>query len=300
MNAFFRTEVMETSLSSAGLRTICEAVGNEPAVRAKPSLAPVHVATRVVQLFLGSDWIKKAIDPALPHGDVLRPRFTPDDQSAADAPRLMYLAETLLNVQQVEGFAGMIERARLNRAGSGLSELHVARMLVLAGANFRFFNPKGIWGQDYALEIVYPDGLVAPCETSAALKSGELTAANILRALEKGRPQLPESGAGVMFLMVPRAWFADDQRKIAERTMTEAALEFFRGSKKRRGTKRVMTVKYYGDPILRDGNLAPTPVREVTNLYNPAYANRNWDLFAAQPAAAPREWISLSDYIAAR
>ena len=279
-------------ISADDLRNLGDAIRNSAEVRAMPSLAPVLASSRLIRHFLA--------DPASPHGEFLRPPFDAD-RPGTQTQRLTYLAEALFNLQEVEGFAPLVERMRASKEPSGLMELHVARLLRLAGAQFRFVNPRGIWGQDYGLEVVYPDGLASPSETNARLRSAELGTSMIMRALEKGRPQLPENGAGLLFLMVPLAWFGPDQRKIAERVMTETALEFFRGSKKQRGTRRVVSVKYYADPLAcLDG--APGvahPIKEVSNPYNPAYPNREWNLFPMQVAggASPVSWMRLSDLI---
>ncbi len=289
----------ELRLTAEDLRRVCETIRSTAEVEAKPSLATILLGSRIIAHFLGGKRLGAIIDPNSAFREFLTPPFDAD-RPGAQAQRLAYLAETMLNLQDVEGFTALLERMRAAKEPSGLSELHVAGLLYKAGAQFRFVSPRGIWGQDYCLEVTYPDGLASPCETKARLRSAELGASTIMRALEKGRPQLPENGAGLLFLMVPLAWFGDDQRKIAERVMTETALEFFRGSKKQRGTKRVMSVKYYADPLAclgasGDGH----PIKEVSNPYNPAYPNREWALFAARDVnvTPSAKWIALSDLI---
>lgn len=282
---------MSTSLprlTCADLERAQESVGESPEARAKPHLAPVLLASRIIQHFLGNDWLKKEIDPKLPHAHFFVPHFDRARVNGNDALRLTYLAELLFNLQDAEGFPELIERIRAGAVPASLTELQVGRLLRMQGLDFRFVVPRGIWGNDFDLAIVHADGTVSPGETKLKLYSAQPSEDAILGALETGRPQLPSNQPGLLFLMTPRNWFEGKDHKSAERAMTRAANEFLHGSRRRRATSRVVSVVFYAAPSFSDERSVDR-IKEVSNPDNPNFPNRT--LFANQPKG---EWTHLS------
>jgi len=235
----------------------------------------------------------------------MRLRLDQTVEAEIQAARLWDLAELLINLQHIDGFDELIERMKTAEAESSLAELHVGRLLYINDAQFKFVVPKmKKKGEDYDLEITYPDGLVVCGETKCKIESTQLTAKTIENALRAARGQLPEDKPGIVFLKFPQQWFEGDQKSSAERLMVETAIAFFRGEPPRiPRTTRVVSVKYYVEPlswangIVGQGHL----FKEVSNPHNKFNPTRNWSLFHYRPTTdhwnkLPAKWIRLVNF----
>jgi hypothetical protein len=269
-------------------------------VKKKPDLPTIVISLHVIKYFLGDPWIKKHLDPFVTRPGFMRISLDQTSQAEIQALRLVDLAELLINLQDIDGFSELTERIKTSDVESSLAELHVGRLLYINDANFRFVIPHGKKGNDYDLEITYPDGEIVCGETKCKIESTQLSTNTISNALQKARGQLPEDRPGIIFLMFPQQWLEASSRRETTILMVATAIEFFRGTSKKPGTTRVVSVKYYVEPLSYSNGIAKQghEFKEVSNPHNKFYPERNWDLFHYRPNpghwnALPEKWIRL-------
>jgi hypothetical protein len=222
-------------------------------------------------------------------------------EAEIQAFRTIDLAEILLNLQDVYGFDELTDRIKTSDVEPSLAELHVGRLLYINDVDFRFVVPSGKSdGDNYDLEITYPDGQVACGETKCKIKSTQLRVTTIDNALRKARGQLPVDRPGIIFMMVPQQWL---ETSGGQQMMVETANAFFRGDTKRPPTTRVVSVKYYVEPLAyANGILAQGHrFKEICNPYNKFDTARNWELLHYRPTgdgwdALPAKWIRLVNF----
>jgi hypothetical protein len=83
----------------------------------------------------------------------------PLQEKSVSLMRYFEFAETLLNLQDVDGFEMCLNELSYGNVESACAELDVARMLAFHELRFRFVEPqKRRRGEDYDFEIFYPDG----------------------------------------------------------------------------------------------------------------------------------------------
>jgi hypothetical protein len=215
-----------------------------------------------------------------------------------EAFRAIDLGELLINLQNIVGFSELIEQMKTREPEAHLAELRVGRILYLNDVNFRFVPPVGETGEDYDLEITYPEGTVICAETKCKIEGTEPSTATIENALNQARKQLPKNKPGIIFVMVPQQWLEVG----AQRLMVETAIKFFKT------TGRVVSIKYYTEPLaLSDGTLSQGHrYKELSNPHNRFQPNRNWDLLFYKPTTAksigrtwdalPEKWIRLVNF----
>ncbi|HXQ51853.1 MAG TPA: hypothetical protein VN802_12215 [Stellaceae bacterium] len=268
-------------------------------IRQKPDLATIVISIRVIQHFLGDPWIAKNLSPFLNKPGFMRITF---GQTAADeirGIRIVDLAELLLNLQDIEGFDPLVERLKTADLEPAIAELHVGRILYINDVTFRFISPQGKKGDDYDLKITYSDGTVVCGETKCKIESTDLgDGKTVANALQQARGQLPSDKPGIIFLKFPQQWLEREARKKSAAILGRTAIEFFVGTDRRPGTKRVVSVKYYAEPMSYADGYAKHghEYLEVSNPHNRFFPNRIWDLFHYRPLpgqqnALPEKWI---------
>jgi len=255
------------------------------------------ICSLVVKHFLGIEWLEKNVYPHPTKGGILRLDADKMENAQAQAFRVIDLAELLINLQNIEGFDQLIYRMKTHDPESYLAELRVGRILYINDAHFRFITPGGKKGDDYDLEIIYPDGMIVCAETKCKIEGTEISAATIKNALGEARGQLPQDKPGVIFVMVPQRWLEEG----AERLLVETAIAFLKG------TGRVASVKYYVEPLaFSNGTMSQGhKYKEISNPHHRLYPNRNWDLLHYKPTttkiaagwdALPEKWIRLINF----
>jgi len=269
-------------------------------VKQKPDLTSVVISFRVIQYFFGDEWINKNVNPYAKKPGYMRITFGKTAQDEIRGMRLVDLAELLLNLQDTPGFADLVGRLKTADVEPSLAELYVGRILYINDVPFRFVAPKGQKGDDYDLEVTYPDGTVVCGETKCKIESTTLTESTIANALQTARGQLPKDRPGVIFLKFPQQWLEGDQRQASAQLMAHAAIKFFVGTAKRPAASRIASVKYYVEPMSHaDGHAKHGhEFLQVSNPHNKFFPKRNWDLFHYRPVpghwnAMPPKWIRL-------
>jgi hypothetical protein len=137
---------------------------------AKESLA---LGSRVVRAFLGQEWFERHIIPGARKKGFLT--FDDADSRRLDLTcfRMIDLAEVLYNLQNISGFNACIAKMRNGDIEGTYAELDFGRMLFLYRVPFRYVVPQGTKGEDYDVQIIYPDGVIACADAKCKIDSTE-------------------------------------------------------------------------------------------------------------------------------
>jgi len=212
--------------------------------------------------------------PSAKPGSYLRlDEALPQKEKMARILRFVDFAETLYNLREVPGLEACIQQLANGKVESACAELDVARMLHVHEIRFRFIVPKKLKrGEDYDFTIVYPDGLEVAADAKCKFESTEIDPKSVLNSLHDARTQLPKGEPGVIFVKVPPPWIENVDMANA---IVHTAREFFG-----RGTKRVVSVKFYAQPIIYTEEIT-AGVHLYSEVSNPnaIIPDRDWDLF---------------------
>ena len=96
-------------------------------------------------------------------------------------------AETLFNLQHVEGFDDRVDQMRAGQVEATFAEFDFARFLFLHDIAFRFVTPTGVKGEDYDFGIEYADGREACADAKCRLEGTEMRADTVKNSLNKAR-----------------------------------------------------------------------------------------------------------------
>ena len=171
----------------------------------------VVLAQSIIAHFFGRDWFTAHIRHDAPKPGFLNYDFSSDQRREATSFRVVELAESLFNLQNIPGFDETI--AQMKGGGDKIeatcAELDFGRFLYIHDVEFRFNVPSMKKGADYDVELSYRDGLAVPADAKCKLESTDIDPRSISNTLEKGRKQLPADRPGAIFLKVPQSWVAD-------------------------------------------------------------------------------------------
>ncbi len=255
------------------------------------------ISFSIIRGALGLEWMTRHLDPESSKTGFFRlsADAVTEDQ-ATKHYRTIDLAESLINLKDIDGFPECISRMRSSEnPESALAELHVAKMLHINQWQFRFATPQGHRGNDYDFEIEYCGHLVfgdAKCKVEAT----DLSSKTITSTLSSSRTQLPSKGPGVFFIKIPQHWTSDPNW---ERITIQGALDFFA-----QGSGRIVSVAFYLEPlhyahgILMQGHI----FKEVTNPHHRHDKGLDWRFFerwkppSDKLNSMPPFWIRLSNF----
>jgi hypothetical protein len=193
----------------------------------------------------------------------------------------MDLAEMLYNLQGETGFDECIYKMRRGDIDGTYAELDFGRMLYLYQVPFRYVVPTGSTGDDYDVEILYPNGTTVCGDAKCKLESTVFSRNTVDHALEQARSQLPKGRPGIVFLKLPMTWL--DIPNILQSCIDTAA-DFLRT------TRRVVSVKYYTSHIavVDEMIVVHHAGKEISNPSTDFGNNLDWDIFP--PNILPHEW----------
>jgi hypothetical protein len=135
----------------------------------------------------------------------LRLDFTPGFQGERKTSRILDFAETLFNLQRVEGFDDRVDQMRTGPIEATFAEFDFARFLYIHGIAFKFAMPVGVKGKDYDFAVEYADGREACADAKCRLEGTGVGADTIRNSLVKARSNnLPPYKPGIVFVKVPQ------------------------------------------------------------------------------------------------
>jgi len=240
------------------------------------------LSTMILRAFLGDEWFDRY---ALPNNK--RASFLTADTSdyanlQVSSFRLIDLAETLFNLQHIEGFDDCIQRMRQGDIEGTLAELNFGRLLYMNEIRFRYVQRSGVKGRDYDVEVAYPDGTIACADSKCKVVKTAFSSNTVRNVLHSARGQLPKDRPGIVFVKMPQHWMDLTEFKLIG-DLREITTDFLRG------TQRVVSIKYYVSTLDFENN----GVRhkhgfiELNNPNNKFDPTRNWALFTKE---FPPEW----------
>jgi hypothetical protein len=243
-----------------------------PAVRSNGQTESLALACGVLRAFMNADWVERhVISDGRKKGFLSIDESDPHRQEMSFF-RVMDLAEVIYNLQSVPGFDECITRMRDGDIEGTYAELDFGRMLYLNKIPFRFVVPQGTTGLDYDIEVEYPNGVFATADAKCKIESTDFSKNTIKNTLSKARKQLPDANPGIVFIKVPPRWIADPATVEA---MLDVARSFLRG------TRRVVSIKYYSSPITFANNMLryDHAYQEISNPATDFGNNADWGIF---------------------
>ncbi len=172
------------------------------------------LSTEVLRFFFGNAWTNENVFPM--HTEVSRCHRNGREFLLTEAEnpesrfrhlqRVTSLAETVFNLQNIEGMHERISLMDKHDLEAAFGEFECAALLAHPDLKFRFITPCGIRGQDYEGELQTSANRSVCCEMKA---KSEKTAAGtdaLWRTLEKARRQLPKTRPSMILVKVPERW----------------------------------------------------------------------------------------------
>jgi hypothetical protein len=241
-----------------------------------------------VRHYLGDEWLYRYVDDKSPHRRnerYLQVDFdAPPQEKMKAIMRYLEFSETLLNLQNMEGFESVLDELSYGKIESACGELDVARMLAFHELKFSFVPPTRGTKQNYDFEIYYPDGFKVCAEAKAKCEATAPRAQSVRKTLQHARDQLPDDGLSVILVKVPENWISNIA--LAE-NINDIALDFLRQS------AHIASVKYY-TPVTIYSAKTTARWHAYREASNPKFPNRNWDMFRDETVPMngfPSWWI---------
>jgi hypothetical protein len=177
-------------------------------VRADPTRQTITLAITVIRHFFGKQWCEDHIIQDAAHSrpaGFLRLDFALGFEGERKTTRILDFAETLFNLQHIEGFDDRVDQMRAGQVEATFAEFDFACFLYLHDIPFKFVTPTGAKGKDYDFGIEYPDGREACADAKCRLEGTEVRADTIDNSFRKARTNnLPPDQPGIIFVKVPQ------------------------------------------------------------------------------------------------
>jgi hypothetical protein len=259
-----------------------------------PGTANHHALYYVLAHFLGEPWLRTHVLYGCPRQGYLSMNPTMvDDELGLDkahTQRVLQLAETLFNLQSVQGLDERLDLLFSGQIESTMAELDFGMFLRMQGADFRYVPPSGVKGHDYDVELLYPDGLVACADSKCKLDGSAFSRDGLLSTLKKARKQLPANRPGIAFVKIPQEWVDRETGNlgVGDDVVGDLLDEFFRS------TERMVLVALYSRMTteLAEGTAINHVCRQFENRRPRFERAGRWGLF--DPDARVPGWISLN------
>jgi hypothetical protein len=245
------------------------------------------MAVSVIRHFFSQQWCEGHIiqdaDHSRPVG-FLRLDFTPGYEGEKKTTRVLDFAETLFNLQNIEGFDDRIEQMRAGQVEATFAEFDFARFLYIHDIAFKFVVPNGIKGKDYDFGIEYADGRKACADAKCRLEGTEVRADTVRNSLNKARTNnLPPDKPGIIFVKVPQTWLEQEDVRKGIYSVVGNFL---------RKTKRIVSVVVYTTAAMelpaQKMMLMRPRFHEFLNTLHRFDTTKSWALF--KDYKVPEEW----------
>ncbi len=256
-------------------------------VRDDPNRPAFTLALTVIRHFFGRQWCEDHIIQDAAHsrpGGFLRLDFTPGFEGERKTSRVLDFAETLFNLQHVDGFDDRVDQMRAGQVEATFAEFDFARFLYLHDIAFEFVTASGVKGKDYDFGIEYADGRDACADAKCRLEGTEVRADTVKNSLNKARANnLPPDKPGIIFVKVPQIWLEQEDVRKSIYSVVEAFL---------RNTGRVVSVVVYTTAVMELAEKKMMLMRhrfhEFLNVAHRFDRTKNWALF--KDHKVPEAW----------
>ena len=262
----------------------------------KPGTAYHHALYYVLAHSLGDEWLQThvlyrcnrpgylSMNPAMVDGDI--------GVDKEHTQRVLQLADTLFNLQHVEGLDQRLDMLFHGQIESTMAELDFGMFLGMQGFEFRFVSTSGVTGNDYDVELIYPDGRIACAESKCKLDGSEFSEKGLLSTLKKARLQMPRDRPGILFVKIPQEWVDRQTGEIGLSGNLDKILEeFFRT------TERIVLVALYSRMTteLPKGTAINHVCRQFANRMTRFDHANTWGLF--DPPKQLPGWVNLNKFL---
>ncbi len=245
------------------------------------------LAVSVIRHFFGQQWCEDHVIQDAAHSrpaGFLRLDFARGFEGERKASRVLDFAETLFNLQRIEGFDDRVDQMRSGQVEATFAEFDFARFLYLHDIAFKFVTPTGVKGKDYDFAIEYADGREACADAKCRLEGTEMRADTVQNSLSKARSNnLPPDKPGIIFIKVPQTWL---EREDVRRGIYAVVEKFLRN------TERVVSVVVYTTVVMELTEQRMMLMRhrfhEFLNAAHRFNKTKNWALF--KDYKVPEEW----------
>jgi hypothetical protein len=257
-----------------------------PEVKADPNRLTITMVITVIRHFFGKQWCEDHIIQDGQHSrplGFLRLDFTPGFEGEQKTSRVIDFAETLFNLQHVEGFDDRVDQMRAGHVEATFAEFDFARFLYIHDIAFKFVKPTSVRGNDYDFDIEYGDGRQACADAKCRLEGTEVRAATVRNTLSKARANKPRGKPGIIFVKVPQAWLELDHVRQGLHSVVQRFLH---------NTQRIVSVVVYATAMMELADQKKMLMRhrfhEFLNNSHRFDLTKNWALF--KDYKVPQEW----------
>ena len=261
-----------------------------------PGTANHHALYFVLAHFLGEAWLHTHVLYGCRRQGYLSMNPTMGDGGfgvdKAHTQRVLQLAETLFNLQGVQGLDQRLDLLFSGQIESTMAELDFGMFLRMQGSDFRYVPTSGVKGQDYDVELIYPDGLTACADSKCKLDGSAFSRDGLLSTLKKARKQLPADRPGIAFVKIPQEWVDRETGNLGLADDVADLLDEFFNS-----TERMVLVAFYSRMIteLPEGTAINHICRQFESRRPRFERAGTWGLF--DPDNQLPGWISLNAFL---
>jgi hypothetical protein len=235
----------------------------------------------IINAFTGQEWVERHLLAntlgAAGAAGYFQMDFSSDIARETKSLRMFELAETMFNLQMVEGFQECIDRLKTGDAGqieATLAELEFAKLLYWHDLHFRFVVPENRSGGDnYDFEIRLDTHPIVCADAKCKLESTTIDAGSVRNTLQEGRRKLPRDKPGILYVKIPQHWYDTPEMSAELKRIAENFL---------RNTERVVLICYYVSHLIFDTQRQQTLHRHAfQENQNPRtrFPHRDWRLF---------------------
>jgi len=258
-----------------------------------PNRVTFTLAITILKRLLGEDWLHANVlqdaDFSRPNG-FFRIEFSSDERREFKTARVLDFAETLFNLQRVEGFDDRVAQMRTADPEATFAEFDFGKFLYVHGIDFRFVIPTGTRGQDYDYSLRYADGRTACADAKCRVEESQIRPESIRHALETARKRnLPKDEPGIVFVKVPQAWI-EQTNVLGE--VTAVVRDFLRQ------TQRMVLVVLYSPLFILRNDQKMMWMRhlfhEIENQVHRFDCGKSWLLF--RDVIALPEWQGMPPF----
>lgn len=207
-------------------------------------------AARIIRFYLGDAWIEQRVSLRDPHDPFMLNEFDEESENrVTHRKRVADLGDAIFGLRNVEGFGAMVARLRQPVTRPRFFEAITAADLVDDGFVVRVTEEVGQRGLDFDFSASRGGQSLAVDVT--AKDEGPLTAQTVLNTLQGKRTQFPVVRPGLLVVIIPDSWTLDANADAIQNLVFETTDRYFRGSARKRGTRRINAVKYVWSNTIR-------------------------------------------------